>query len=161
MLTLNKAEGIKVIRLFRGLADSELERVSTHCKKQTLKVSESYLADYKTDNTIHLILEGKIVAIVHVPNLTNVKNEIIVDTLRQGDVYGWPFLLKSSPMSNLRVLEPSKILNIKAQDLLDLCEEDHHIGYIVMRNLSNLIASKLRLQRTSMLNAIVAIKGDY
>lgn len=160
MLTLSKSVAIKAIHLFQGIADPGLERIAALCKKQSLEVKESYLEDYKSDKIVHLILEGKIVAVVHIPNLT-VKNEIVMDVLRDGDVYGWPFLLKSTPMLNLRVLEPTKLLNLNAQDLLDLCEADHHIGYFVMRNLSNLIASKLRRQRILMLNAIVAIKEEY
>jgi CRP-like cAMP-binding protein len=158
---MNKTEGIKAIHFFRGLTDPELERIAALCKEQSLEKKESYLEEYKTDNIVHLILEGKIAAIVHIPNITHVKNEIVVDVLREGDVYGWPFLIKTSPMSNLRVLEPVKLLNLNAQDLLDLCEADHNIGYIVMRNLSTLISSKLKRQRMSMLNAMVAIRGEY
>jgi CRP/FNR family cyclic AMP-dependent transcriptional regulator len=161
MLTMNKTEAIRAIHFFRGLTDPEMERIAALCKEQSLEARESYLEEYKSDNTVHLILEGKIAAIVHIPNVTQVKNEIVVDVLREGDVYGWPFLLKSSPISNLRVLEPAKLLNINAQELLDICETDHHIGFIVMRNLSNLITIKLKRQRMSMLNAMVAMRGEY
>jgi hypothetical protein len=43
--------------------------------------------------------------------------------------------------------------------LISLCERDTQIGYILMKNLSILIAVRLKRNRISTLNAIVAIKG--
>jgi CRP-like cAMP-binding protein len=160
MLVQNKTEAIKSIHFFSGLAESELDRIAAMCKEQSLDAGEILQEEGKTDNQVHLILAGKIARVVHVPNVTYLKSEIILDVLRDGDVYGWSCLLNNSSTSTLRVLDPTKILNLNAPALLELCEKEHHIGFIVMRNLSTLIASKLRRNRMSILNAIVAIKGE-
>lgn len=160
MVAQNKTEAIKSIHFFQGLTEPEIDRIAALCKEQTLDVGETLQEEGKTDNQVHLILSGKIARIAHVPNVTYLKSEIILDVLRDGDVYGWSCLLNNSSTSTLRVLDPTKILNLSATALLDLCEKDHHIGYIVMRNLSALISSKLRRNRMSILNAIVAIRGE-
>jgi CRP/FNR family cyclic AMP-dependent transcriptional regulator len=160
MVVANRTEAIKTIHFFQGLTDPELDRIAAMCKEQSLGVGETYLEDGKSDDQVHLILSGKIAAVVHIPNITYLKSEIILDVLHDGDVFGWSCLLKSPSTATLRVLDPTKLLNLSAQDLLDLCEKEHHIGYTVMRNLSMLIASKLKRNRMSILNAIVAIRGE-
>jgi len=161
MAVLTKNEAIKTIHFFQGLTDPELDRVASMCKPQSLGIGEVCREDGKSDNQVHLILEGKIAAVVHIPNITYLKSEIILDVLGGGDVFGWSCLLNSTPMSTLRVLDPTKILNLSAPDLLGLCEKENHIGFIVMHNLSTLIASKLKRNRMSILNAIVAIRGEW
>jgi len=160
MLALNKAEAIKTIHFLQGLTDPELDRIAALCKEQSLGTGELYQGEGKSDNQVHLILEGKIAVVVHIPNVTNLKNEIILDVLRDGDAFGWSYLLNTAPTSTLLVLDTTKTLNLNAQDLLGLCETEYHIGFILMRNLSTLIANKLRRNRMSMLNAIVAIRGE-
>lgn len=160
MVTLNRIEAIKSIHFFKGLTDPELDQVAALCKEQSLGIGEMFQADGKADNQLHVILEGKIATVAHIPNISYLKSEVILDVLRDGDVFGWSYLLKSTPLSTLRVIDPTRILNINAEELLDLCEANYHIGFIVMHNLSSLITSKLRRNRISMLNAIVAIKGE-
>jgi CRP-like cAMP-binding protein len=55
-------------------------------------------------------------------------------------------------------LETTTVWSISAQDLLDLCERDNHLGYILMKNLSALVSSRLRRNRMATLNAIAAIR---
>jgi CRP/FNR family cyclic AMP-dependent transcriptional regulator len=160
MVVANRTEAIKTIHFFQGLTDPEIDQIAAICKEQSLGVGETIQEEGKTDNQVHLILAGKIARIAHIPNVTSLKSEIILDVLHDGDVYGWSCLLKGSSTATLRVIDPTKILNLSATALLDLCEKEHHIGFIVMRNLSTLIASKLKRNRMSILNAIVAIRGE-
>jgi CRP-like cAMP-binding protein len=160
MATLSKTEAIRSIHFFQGLTDPELDQVAALCKEQSIGTGELYQEDEKAGSQVHFILRGKMVTVAHIPNVTYLKSEIVLDVLRDGDVFGWSFLLKNLPTSTLRVLDPTEILNINAEDLLNLCETNPHIGFIVMRNLSVLINSKLRRNRLSILNAIVAIKGE-
>ncbi len=160
MVVANKTEAIKTIHFFRGLSDPELDQIAAMCKEQSLAAGEIYLEDGKSDNQVHLILSGKIAAVTHIPNVTFLKSEIILDALHEGDVFGWSSLLKSTSTATLRVLNDTIIMNLSANDLLELCEKEYHIGYIVMHNLSALIASKLKRNRMAILNAIVAIRGE-
>lgn len=160
MAVLTKTEAIKTIHFFQGLTDPELDRIASMCKPRSLEAGEIYVEEGKPDNDFHLILTGKMAAVVHIPNVTSLKSEIILEVLRDGDVFGWSCLVNSSPTATLRVLDPTELLNVSAQDLLGLCEKEHHIGFVVMRNLSTLITYKLKRNRMSILNAIVAMKGE-
>ncbi|MCR4393445.1 MAG: cyclic nucleotide-binding domain-containing protein, partial [Dehalococcoidales bacterium] len=110
-------------------------------------------------NRVNMILKGRVGAVVRIPNVTYLSSEIILDTLHEGDVFGWSCLIQDRPWSTLRVIDPTEVLTVDGSALLNLFEENPRIGYIVMRHLAGLIASRLRRNRMSMLNAIVAIRG--
>ncbi len=157
----SKSKAIKTIHFFQGLTDDELELVANLCQEHTFGVGELCQTEGQATNRIHLILKGRVGTVVRIPNITYLNSEIILDVLHEGDVFGWSSLIKGTPWSTLRTLDQVEVLYINATDLLDLCEKNNHIGYIIMRNLSSLIASRLRRNRMSILNAIVAIKGEW
>jgi len=70
--------------------------------------------------------------------------EITVHTVEAGEVFGWsalvkPYIYTSSAACAGKVDE----ICIKGSDLLELFERDPFIGYIVMKNLSTLVSSRL------------------
>jgi CRP-like cAMP-binding protein len=152
-------EILKKINFFRGLDDSELNMVSTLCKEKTYAAGEICQTEGQSANRVHFILKGKVGAVIHIPNISYSNSEIILDTLGMGDVFGWSALIKGSPWSTLKVLEPTEVVFISSEELISLCENNNHLGYILMKNLAVLISSRLRRNRMSTLNAIVAIKG--
>ena len=85
----------------------------------------------------------------------------MIDTLSPGELFGWPALIKGTPWSTLKVIDQTEVFYIDADDLISLCESDYHLGYILMKNLAALISSRLRRNRMSILNCIVAMKGVW
>lgn len=150
---------LKKINFFRGLEESELEMIGTLCRERSYDAGDICQIEGESDNQVHFITKGKVGAVVHVPNTLNNKTEIILDTLGPGEVFGWSALLKGSPWSTLKVIEPAEVIYINAEELVDLCEKHPHLGYIVMKNLAILISARLRRNRMSTLNAVVAMKG--
>jgi CRP-like cAMP-binding protein len=161
MIVQNKTEAIKAIRFFRGLTDEELDQIANLCGETSFAEGEICQTEGLASNRVNLILKGRVGTVIRIPNITSIGSEIILDVLRENDMFGWSSLIKGTPWSTLKTLEPVEVMYINAEDLLDLCERNSRIGYIVMRNLSSLIASRLRRNRMSMLNAIVAIKGEW
>lgn len=161
MVVQNKSEAVKKIHFFKGLSDPELTQIADLCEEHTYAAGELCQVEGQSSNKIHLIVKGRVGAVRHIPNVTYCSSEIILDTLHDGDVFGWSSLIKGTPWSTLRVLDPTEVLSLDTNDLLNLCEGNNHVGYILMKNLSALIASRLRRNRMSILNAIVAIRGEW
>jgi CRP-like cAMP-binding protein len=161
MAIANRTEATRRIGFFQGLDESEIALVTDICKERSYGVGELCQIEGQPANQVHFILSGRVGTVVHIPNVTYISSEIILDTLHDGDAFGWSSLIQGTPWSTLRVLEPTDALYVNSNDLIKLCEKNSHIGYILMRNLSSLIASRLRRNRTSILNAIVAIRGDW
>jgi CRP-like cAMP-binding protein len=156
----NKTDAIGNISFFQDLTGPELAQIAALCRERTYATGELCQREGEASDDVHIILKGRAGTVVRIPNITYMNSEIIIDVLHDGDIFGWSALIKSTPWSTLRALDPMTVLYISAKELLDLCENNYHIGYIIMKHLSSLIASRLRRNRMSMLNAIVAIRGD-
>jgi len=153
-------EAVKKINFFHNLSDEEIAKVLGIGEERKFEVGDLCQTEGQSSNCMYLILEGRIGTVIHIPNVTYLSSEIIMDTLREGDAFGWSSLMKGTPWSTLRVLEPTRTLCLKADELLELCEKDNHIGFILMKNLASLISGRLRRNRVTTLNTILAMKGD-
>jgi CRP/FNR family transcriptional regulator, cyclic AMP receptor protein len=160
MIMQTVTQSLKHFSFFKGLEDAELEQIAGLSGKRSYATGELCQIEGESANCIHIITEGRVGTLVRIPNVTYCSSEIILDTLHAGDLFGWSALIRGSPWSTLRVLEPTEVIYINADDLLGLCENYPRIGYILMKNLACLVASRLRKNRVSTLRAIVAIKGE-
>jgi CRP/FNR family cyclic AMP-dependent transcriptional regulator len=160
METQTRTQEIEKIDFFNGLTESELAQISELCHEQHFNEGELCQVEGKSSNQVSIIVKGRVGTVVRIPNITYLNSEIIIAVLHEGDLFGWSALIQGTPWATLRTLEPTTVLYIDADEFLNLCERNNHIGYLVMKHLSSLIASRLRRNRMSMLNAIVAIRGD-
>jgi CRP-like cAMP-binding protein len=162
MVVQDKAEALKVIRLFDGLTDQELDEVAKICGETSFSEGQLCQVEGQAASGIHVILKGKVGSVNRIPNTIPTGSELILEEFREGDMFGWSSLIKgTASWPSIRALGPVSTLYIKCEDLLDLCENNSRIGYITMRNLASFIASRLRRYRMSMLNTIVAVKGEW
>ena len=154
-------EILKKISLFRGLNEDELEEIAKFCSVRAYEVGELCQSEGQMADQVHFIHKGKLGVEFHIPNIAYGCKDIVLDTLGSGDIFGWSALLKGTPWSTLRAIEPTEAIYINATDLLNLCNSNNRIGYMVMKNLATIITSRLRRNRMATLNAIVAIKGGW
>jgi CRP-like cAMP-binding protein len=162
MVAQDKIEAIKTIGLFDGLTDQELDEVTKICGETSFSEGQICQAEGQAAARIHLILKGKVGSVNPIRNALPPGSEMILEVFRAGDIFGWSSLIKgTTSWPAIRALEPVTALYIEARDLLNLCDQNDRIGNIIMRNLASIIASRLRRYRMSMLNTIVAIKGEW
>ena len=162
MVVQDKANALKAIRFFDGLTDHELDELAKICTETNFSDEQVCQVEGQAASGIHLIIKGKVGSVNRIPNTIPPGSEMILEEFREGDMFGWSSLIKSTASwPAIRALGPVSTLYVKADDLLNLCEKDSRIGYVTMRNLASLIASRLRKYRMSMLNTIVAVKGEW
>jgi CRP/FNR family cyclic AMP-dependent transcriptional regulator len=161
MVVQSRSQAVKRINFFNGLTDSELEQVGDICEEHSFNAGELCQVEGQTTNKINFIIKGRVGAVRTTTNLKYCNNEIVLDVLHDGDVFGWSTLIKGTPWSTLRVIDATDVLTADTGKLLNLCETNNHIGYTLMKNLSALIASRLRQNRISILNAIVGMRGEW
>jgi len=157
---ITRIDEMKVVQLFRGMNDAEISEIAGLCKERSFNIGEFAQKEGENSNQVNFILKGRVGTVVRIPNINYTSSEIMLDTLTAGDSFGWSSLIKGTPWSTLKAIEPTTVMYANADDLLKLCERHHHIGFLLMRNLASLISSRLRRNRMSTLNALVAIKGE-
>jgi CRP/FNR family cyclic AMP-dependent transcriptional regulator len=161
MALQHKYEDLKIIGLFQGLDDAEIKQVANLCEERSFGAGELCQTEGQPSSQLRLITQGRVGTVVRIPSVTYMGNELILDTLCPGDAFGWSALIKGTPWSTLRALEPTNVMCIDADDFLKLCETNNHIGFILMRNLVSLVASRLKRNRMSILNTIVAMRSEW
>jgi CRP-like cAMP-binding protein len=157
MLVLSKNDTLRTIPFFHGMNDEEISRIAELCHEDSYQPGELCQKAGEPARRINFITKGKVGVEFHLASIAVGSKDIVMYTLNDGDVFGWSALIQSPPWSNLRVLEPTEVLWVDAEELSALCESDTRIGYTVMKIVSHLIASRLRRSR----NAIVAIRGEW
>lgn len=137
---MSLANLLKNSSLFAGLSDSELKAVSTICQKQVFPAGSILIHQGDTGDEFFFIQEGQVEIVIVGP-----KPERPVVVLGKGQILGEMSLLDYGYRSaTARATEETVVQVIKQTDFTVLCERDHHIGYVVMRNLAADLSFKLR-----------------
>lgn len=104
----------------------------------------------ETNDYLYIVVEGRVGIEIYIPGRGNVR----IYTAEILDVISWSALVHvvRRTTGTARVLLDSRLIAIDTKKLLRLCEEDYHLGYIVMWQLSNVIATRLMLTRLQLLD---------
>ncbi|WP_010585293.1 Crp/Fnr family transcriptional regulator [Schlesneria paludicola] len=108
-----------------------------------------------------LFLEGRQHALFHVITAGHVRLDMLVPrrgkipilTVGAGDVLAWSALIGNGTMTATAVaLEPVQTIAFAGDQLKQLCETEHEIGYFVMRQLSSALSRRLVATRLQQLD---------
>ncbi|MCX7018799.1 MAG: cyclic nucleotide-binding domain-containing protein [bacterium] len=100
-----------------------------------------------------LINSGSVAVDIYSPT----KGAITIQTLSDGEVLGWSWLVPPFRKHfDARALEVVHAISIKGQYLRDLCEQDHDFGYELLKRFIGVVAN--RLQKTRL--QLIDIYGD-
>ena len=99
-------------------------------------------------DAFYLIASGKVAIEIETPQ----KGLVCIQTLDEGDVVGWSWLAPPHRWRfHARAVEAIRALEIDGARLRRLCEENHELGYELLRRLVDVISSRLAATRLQML----------
>ena len=99
-------------------------------------------------DAFYLVESGRVAIEMDTPQ----SGPVCIQTLGAGDVVGWSWL--SPPYRwrfDARTLEPVRALEIDGPRLRQLCQENHELGYELLRRLVEIISSRLARTRIQLL----------
>lgn len=142
---------LQTIPWFLELNTASRERLADIASLRRAEPGEFLFEEGAKEDYLYVLLEGEIAVEILVPTCGNVR----IFTAEPLDVVGWSAVtpLVRQRTASARVLLPVRLLAFEAQSLRKLCDEDHDLGYIIMRRISNVAASRLlttRLQLSDM-----------
>ncbi|MDD5289494.1 MAG: cyclic nucleotide-binding domain-containing protein, partial [Dehalococcoidales bacterium] len=81
--------------------------------------------------------------------------KLTVATLSKGQVCAWSALVEPYVLtSSIKCVEPSEIIAVRASDLQRLFKENPKIELVIMRNLTKVIASRLKDSHRQFVNLV-------
>ena len=153
MATPVPIEFLRKVDLFSGLTDAELIEIAKLCQRHSHEAGEPCLVQGEQTDHVHFVEKGMVAVELRMPYTPREKG-IIVVTLGPGEVFAWSALVTGILSASVRAVKPSEILDVRGAELLALCEKNNHIGYVIMKNLSSVISSRLTNSQLALLNAV-------
>jgi CRP/FNR family cyclic AMP-dependent transcriptional regulator len=135
--------------LFLELTPEQVERIAALGQEVTYDAGDIIISEGAPSHEIYIICNGMVeveVAKGAVQDIPGAPQLSSIVRLGQGQVFGEMALVDSGARSaTVRCAKDGTTLYvIPHRDFWDLCEGDHHIGFIVMRNIAADLSFKLR-----------------
>jgi CRP/FNR family transcriptional regulator, cyclic AMP receptor protein len=113
------------------------------------KSGEYILREGDPANTFYLIRAGKVAVEVLAPQC----KPIVVATLEEGEILGWSWLLAPYLWKfHARAMQDVRAIALDGKCLRKKCEENHDLGYEVLKRFTQIIEKRLEATRLQLLD---------
>lgn len=131
---------IQNIPWFSELTPLQVERLALISSIRELQSGEELFREGDRADYLYIILSGELILENFIPSVG--KHEMT--RAEPLDVVGWSSLTPviRQRASTIRAAETTTLLAIEGDRLAKLCEEDHDLGYFIMRRVANIVASQ-------------------
>ena len=138
---MSLVESLNRAQIFVGLARDELERIAALCQTKVFGPDDTILSEGETSRELFIIGQGMVEV-----SLSTAGTSTPIVNLGAGQVVGEMTLVdRGARSATVKAMNDETILYaIPHNAFLELCEQDNHIGFIVMRNLAAEMSLKLR-----------------
>jgi CRP-like cAMP-binding protein len=144
-------EALRQCELFSELDDAELELIAPLCRETVYAEGETIFAADEQARELYILWEGRVALQVRLRSGVGLSGEVTLEDLEPGHIFGWSSVVKQQRFTaTARALEPVKACAIEAGDLNSLFSEHTHIGFVVMKQLADVISSRLRRTREEL-----------
>lgn len=140
---------LRQVDIFYGISEDLLKKIAAVCKEEIYQRGDIIVQENTPSNELYVITEG-VVEIVIDPSLLGPgpsdAEPAIIANLWPGQTFGEVGLVDRGMRSaSARAASDEAVLQaIRREDLVRLCEDDYHFGYLLMRNIASDLAFKIR-----------------
>ena len=140
---MNLTKILQGVDLFVGLNVDEIEKVARICSEKKFSKGQIITKEGDRGDELFIITEGFVEVLLSEKPSSSAR---VVVSLGSGQVIGEMALLDQGPRSATLMAssQPAVLQVIQRADFENLCQENTHIGYVVMRNLAADLSFKLR-----------------
>jgi len=135
--------------LFAGLPEEKVRQVLSIGRARTYNTGETIIAEGEPSDELYIVQKGMVEVLVSGGALHDVPGPpepTPVVQLGRGQVFGEMALVDQGVRSaTVRCIQDDTVLFVVPREAFwRLCDADHHIGYVVMRNIARDLSFKLR-----------------
>jgi CRP-like cAMP-binding protein len=134
----------------KGLSRQQLDSLLNNSMPVEFPAGKSIFREGQLANRFYLILEGE----VALESLAVGKegDPSLIQTIGAGDVLGWSWLFPPYCWHfDARAVKPTKAIFIYGTRVRELCEDDHDLGYELMKRVSEIVIGRLQSTRRRLL----------
>jgi len=141
---------------FKGLERPYLELLAECASRVRFDAGEVIFREGEPANLFYLIRRGKVAVETFAPN----RGPIIIQTLGEGQVLGWSWLIEPYRRRfDARAVQLTRAIVLDGECLRGRCEEDHHFGYQLMKRVAHLMDQRLQATRLQLLDVYDGVRS--
>lgn len=142
-------ETLQTMALFQGLERHHLTVLASIAKAVSYAEGDMIFREGEDSDLVYLIQEGQVALEIYVPG----RGPVTILTIGPGQLLGWSSLFSEErKTANGRVVRPTAAIALDANELRQMCQHDHELGYIIAWRVSELIAGRLKATRLQLLD---------
>lgn len=125
----------------------ELEKISGNI---FLSEGEILYKEGDNDNLLYIVSEGSLGVEIFVPG----RGQVRLYNADPLDIIGWDSMtpVARNRITSITALKKCNLIYFNGTSLNELCEKDKELGYIIMRRLSNVIATRMLAMRLKLID---------
>ncbi len=138
-------EGILSKHPFFGGLDPRYIQLAVGCAANVrFNAGEVVFREGDEANNFYLIREGKVALEVFVPG----HGSLTIQTLHDGEILGWSWLIPPyHSRFDARAAQATRAIAFDGKCLREKCEEDHDMGYELLKRLASILGERLDATR--------------
>jgi len=141
---------------FKDLKRSHLQLLTGCASNVRFKAGEVIFREGEPANLFYLIRHGTVAVETFAPN----RGAVIIQTLGEGDLLGWSWLIEPYRWRfEARAVELTRAVVLDGTCLRGKCEEDHELGYELMRRIAHVIENRLQATRLQLLDVYDGVRS--
>lgn len=134
---------------FKDLKEEYLVLIVGCAKNVIFKEGEIILEEGKPADYFYIIRSG----LVAIEIQLGTHNPITIQTISEGDILGWSWLIPPhNNRFNCRAVKPTRTIAFDGKCLRGKCEENHDLGYDLLKRLARVFAQRLEATRLQLIN---------
>jgi CRP/FNR family cyclic AMP-dependent transcriptional regulator len=136
-----------------GMDEKHIKLLVGCASNVVFKAGEYIFREGEDADKFYFIRSGKVLVETYIPQ----KGPVIIRSRQEGEIFGWSWLVPPYKWHfDARAVELTRALVLDGRCLRGKCEEDHDLGYEIMKRFALIIAERLEATRLQLLD----IYGD-
>ena len=134
---------------FKGMEDRHVQLIAGCAKNVRFDEGEIIFREGDPADQFYFIREGLVAVELMIPQ----RGFTTLQTVGEGEVLGWSWLLAPYRWRfGARTLQPTRALAFDGKCLRGKCEEDHDLGYEMLKRFTNVVTERLEATRLQLLD---------
>ncbi|MDD5680737.1 MAG: cyclic nucleotide-binding domain-containing protein [Candidatus Omnitrophica bacterium] len=134
---------------FKGLDREFLEFIVGCASNVRFKKGDTILREGQPADKFYLVREGKVDININ----TAQHNSITIQTINEGEILGWSWLIPPHRYRfDAKAAEDTRAIALDGKCLRNKCEENHELGYELLKRLAGVFTQRLEETRKQLIN---------
>jgi CRP/FNR family cyclic AMP-dependent transcriptional regulator len=141
-------DDLRTCELFLALSDEELQQIAAIAREEEYQVGDVLCSESEIADRLFILKSGKAQVHIRLRSVLEPDGEVTIEEVEPGRIFGWSSLVKQRRFTaSARALEPVQAIVIQGNELNALFDRNVHMGFVVMKQLAEVVASRLRHTR--------------